>query len=273
MSRNTLAAIVIVSALCTLPLMIRGGEEAVKPEGTKGRDMVVVAAGEFMMGCNSKRDGHCDRDERPYHAVYLDAFYIDRHEVKNADYLECVKNDACRPARTYPDFDGPEQPVVGVSWDDAANYCRWAGKSLPTEAQWEKAARGTDGRVYPWGSSWCGCDCAIQEYRQSYGCGKDATWTVGSAARGASPYGALDMAGNVWEWVSDWYGAGYYSDSPKENPPGPASGEKRVKRGGGYANTRTYLRASDRSPSPPSVASDSTGFRCALAVPEELGPY
>ena len=243
-----------------------------RPPGTKGGEMVLVPAGTFNMGCNRRVDGHCDSDESPWHAVNLDAFYIDRFETTNAQYSECVKAKVCRPGRKYPGFDSPDQPVAGVSWDDADAYCRWAGKRLPSEAQWEKAARGAEGRVYPWGNRACGCQCAIQENRQLYGCGKETTWPVGSAPAGLSPCGAEDMAGNVWEWVSDWYDAKYYAVSPAMNPAGPAAGKQKSRRGGGFANIANYLRASDRTPADPEVVSNSTGFRCAAPAPGASAP-
>lgn len=248
-------------------LLLAAENAGVKPKGTRGGEMVLVAGGEFKMGCNRRADSHCDADENPYHTVSLPAFYLDRFEATNAEYQECVKAKTCRPARKYQGFDAPNQPAVGVAWADASAYCKWAGKRLPTEAEWEKAARGADGRVYPWGNSACGCACAIQESKEVYGCGKDATWPVGSTPRGKSFYGAEDMAGNVWEWVSDWYDPKYYAGSPKENPPGPATGMQKVRRGGSYANIKNYFRASDRSSAAPETVSNSTGFRCAMTAP------
>ena len=173
---------VLVSAL------VQGEDgEAVLPDVAKGAKMVLVPAGEFKMGCNRRADSHCDGDEYPYHTVFLDAYYIDVSEVTNAQYEECSKTNRCRATRSYPDFDGADQPVVGVSWQDAKTYCEWAGKRLPSEAEWEKAARGISGRVYPWGNKRCGCECAIQEKRQVYGCGRDATWKIslGPTSRGS----------------------------------------------------------------------------------------
>ena len=266
-SRRRPAGRMVVASVLLAGLISAAESPGVKPKGTKGGEMVLVPAGDFMMGCNRRLDGHCDPDESPYHQVWLEAFYLDRFEVTNASYEECAKAKACRAARKYTGFDGAAQPVVGVSWDDAGSYCRWAGKRLPTEAEWEKGARGAEGRVYPWGNSACGCSCAIQEDRQVYGCGKDATWPVGSAPKGQSPYGALDMAGNVWEWTADWYDAKYYSQSPPKNPPGPQTGAEKVRRGGSYANIRNYFRASDRSSAKPDTLSNSTGMRCALSAP------
>jgi formylglycine-generating enzyme required for sulfatase activity len=171
--------------------------------------MLLVPAGEFIMG-SSDSDPDAADDEKPQHTVYLDAFYIDETEVTNAQYRACVEAGACNaPADTtdYDHADYAQHPVVYVSWGDADAYCLWAGKRLPAEAEWEKAARGTDGRTYPWGE---GIDCDHAQYSECGG----RTVPVGSKAKGASLYGALDMAGNVWEWVADWYDSGYYSKSP-----------------------------------------------------------
>jgi formylglycine-generating enzyme required for sulfatase activity len=201
--------------------------------------MVYIPAGEFIMGSDEG-----DSDERPVHTVYLDAFHIDRTEVANAQYQACVEAGACdAPSNTtyYDNSNYAQHPVVHVSWDDADAYCRWAGKRLPTEAEWEKAARGTDGRRYPWGNS--EPDCNKANYNDCVG----LTTEVGSYPAGASLYGVLDMAGNVWEWVADWYDPGYYSQSPTRNPPGPDSGELRVLRGGSwYRSTPSGIRCALR---------------------------
>jgi formylglycine-generating enzyme required for sulfatase activity len=235
--------------------------------------MVYVPAKEFIMGssnaqvdialalCNEYLGG-CQQNwfsgEQPQHPVSLDTFYIDKTEVTNAQYRACVKAGACdAPSDTiyYDDPNYAQHPVVYVSWNDADAYCRWAGKRLPTEAEWEKAARGNDWRTYPWGE---GIDCDHAQYGE---CGGQ-TVPVGSKPTGASPYGALDMAGNVWEWVSDWYAPDYYSQSPRYNPPGPDSGQERVLRGGSWDNVPHLLRGANRAWRGPDYRSYSVGFRC-----------
>jgi formylglycine-generating enzyme required for sulfatase activity len=222
------------------------------PSPTPG--MVYVTAGEFIMG--SDEGGS---NEQPVHAVYLDAFYIDKTEVTNVQYRACVEAGACDPPGKTTYYDNAEyaqHPVVFVSWNDADAYCRWAGKRLPTEAEWEKAARGTDGRTYPWGE---GIDC---DHAQYSGCG-GGTVPVGSKPKGVSPYGALDMAGNVWEWVVDWYDSGYYSRSPGRNPPGPDSGWYRVLRGGSWYDVQGDARCAVRFLYNPWIRFNDVGFRCA----------
>ena len=221
--------------------------------------MVLVPAGDFMMGCNEQVDRQCQADEKPYHKVYLDAFYIDKFDVTQGQYNECVSSGRCTANKQENGFTGPDQPVVMVRWEDASTYCQWAGKRLPTEAEWEKAARGTDGRIYPWGND---LDASKASYGKDLKSGGSTT-PVGYYPSSASPYGALDMAGNVWNWVADWYDGSYYKSSPDRNPKGPASGRGRVLRGGSWFSDATSLRASLRSGPTPDARLNSLGFRCA----------
>jgi len=238
-----------------------------------GMTLVCVPAGEFIMG--SAEEGYFAYaeyfymdDEIPEHVVYQDAYWIDRTEVTNAQYARCVAAGACRahPARTTTtrqDYYGNSQydnyPVIYVTWKDAGNYCQWAGRQLPTEAQWEKAARGTEAYIYPWGNSVpyfrrCNCNGNMGD-----------TTEVGRYPAGASPYGALDMAGNVFEWVVDWYEFSYYSNQTSwSNPTGPDTGDARVVRGGswGWPSIRTAYRSARY----PGNIYPNTGFRCALPV-------
>jgi formylglycine-generating enzyme required for sulfatase activity len=178
-----------------------------------GMVMAYVSAGEFLMGA-ADSDSQAFDNEKPQHTVYLDAFWIDKTEVTNAQYKKCVQARACETSNEAFNsrFNSDNQPVVGVPWYNAVTYCQWAGRELPTEAQWEKAARGTDGRIYPWGNQPATCDYTVMNDGSGDGCGNgSAAWPVGSNPKGASPYGALDMVGNVGEWVADWYDEKYYT--------------------------------------------------------------
>jgi len=234
-----------------------------------GMIMVYVPAGEFLMG-STDLDSMALDGEKPQHLVYLDAFWIDRTEVTNAQYNKCVSAEACS-ASSYADdsrFNGDDQPVVGMDWNDAQVYCQWAERQLPTEAQWEKAARGTSGQLYPWGNQPASCEYAVMNDGSGNSCGKgDAAWPVGSKPRGVSLYGALDMAGNVWEWVADWYDDRYYANSPSQNPQGPSSGRLRVMRGASLDNNSVCARAACRYNRTPVDRSSNFGFRCV-----DIGP-
>jgi formylglycine-generating enzyme required for sulfatase activity len=223
-----------------------------------GMQLLSVPAGEFPMG-STDSDIQALPNEKPQHTVYLDAFWIDQTEVTNAMYKLCVQAGLCQaPSDTtyYADAQFGNYPVVYVSWNDAQAYCGWAGRQLPTEAQWEKAARGTDGRLYPWGEG-IGCDKANYS-----GCNVKLS-PVGSYLSGASPYGVLEMAGNVWEWVADWFGENYYASSPSNNPIGPDSGQYRILRGGSCGNEAQNIRAALRYRDRPDGPFVVYGFRCA----------
>jgi len=220
-------------------------------------DMVSVPEAAFSMGCNTQVDSNCEDDEKPLHVVTLGAFEIDRTEVTQDEYTACVEAHSCSAPSCEWDCTATELPAACIAWAQAKAYCAWAGKRLPTEAEWEKAARGTDGRKYPWGND--AADCARVNMS---GCG-DHPEDVGSHPSGASPYGALDMAGNVVEMVADWYAAAYYATSPATDPKGPTSGSRYVGRGGGYRSEAVWQRASVRDWYDLSDASKPLGFRCA----------
>ncbi len=226
--------------------------------GDGGDETVLVPAGEFWMGSDTGPN-----DEKPRRRIYLDAYRIDRFTVTNARYRRFLRATG-RSEPSYwgdSDFNGASQPVVGVDWYDAEAYCQWSGKRLPTEAEWEKAARGSDGRKYPWGEQW---DSSRANSRES---NLDKTAPVGAYPGGASPYGALDMAGNVWQWVSDWYDAGYYKRSPERNPQGPERGKEKVLRGGSWTSFPSYLRAAARDSNTRVFRYHYVGFRCAKRLP------
>ena len=228
--------------------------------------MVYVPAGEFVMGSEG-----VFLDEQPVHTLYLDGFWIDRTEVTNGQYRLCVEEGVCDPPLEIESafvvtldtcYDRPicaNYPVVSVTWYDAETYCSWAGKRLPTEAEWEKAARGTDGRTYPWGNEFDQTRLlsAIEGWGRHSG-----ELDVGLHPSGASPYGALDMAGNVWEWVADWYDEGYYQRSPYRNPLGPDSGTHKVVRGGAWDSRSMHVRCSRRDRLDPGRHYGEVGFRC-----------
>jgi formylglycine-generating enzyme required for sulfatase activity len=223
----------------------------------KGIRMNLVPAGTFKMG-SEKYD-----DEKPIHDVYLDAFYMDMYEVTNAAYKNCVDAGKCElpsNADKYNDAAYAEHPVVYVNWNQAKTYCEWRGSRLPTEAEWEKAARGVDGRTYPWGE---GIDCSKANY---YGCVR-STSEVGSYESGKSPYGIYDMAGNAREWVNDWYDENYYQNSPASNPLGPSSGQYRVLRGGSWYYSDNLARSAYRFSNSPDLINFNFGFRCARSLP------
>ena len=230
-------------------------------------EMVLVPAGDFIMGSDSG-----NADEKPVHTVFLDAFYFDKYKVTNALYKLCVDASVCAAPKFKNSFLRPtyygdprydDYPVIGVDWYMAKTYCQWRGARLPTEAEWEKAARGPDGRTYPWGEG-------IDQSRANYNNNNDPNFVgdtskVDAYPNGVSAYGAFDMAGNVWEWVADIYDANYYASltAPLANPLGPTTGQFRVIRGGSWQSNGFTLRSSRRSWNDPSSANVYIGFRCA----------
>jgi formylglycine-generating enzyme required for sulfatase activity len=225
------------------------------PEGS----MVSIPAGEFTMG---SQDG--DADERPAHKVQVNAFSMDVYEVTVRQYAEFLRAEGFNSPLDWKTMNQPthqKYPVANVDWADAAAYCKWAGKRLPTEAEWEKAARGTDGRLYPWGND--PPTPLHANYGKTGSHNYEALAPVGTFENGKSPYGIYDMAGNVWEWVSDWYDTDYYKNSPQQNPEGPPTGGFKVIRGGAWNTSARNLRSSDRYWDPPSFRSlYFPGFRC-----------
>jgi formylglycine-generating enzyme required for sulfatase activity len=205
-----------------------------EPDGAR---MVRVPDGSFTMGSNSG-----EADERPAHTVYLDGFYMDQYEVTNGQYAKCVDQGVCEPPRWtqsynrpsyFGDTDYDDYPVIGVNWEQATTYCAWRGARLPTEAEWEKAARGTDERTYPWGEL---IDCGVANFggpKNQGGCVGDTTFNY-NYPTGVSPYGIYDLGGNLSEWTNDWYDISYYAKSPAENPQGPDDGTSKVLRGGSW---------------------------------------
>lgn len=227
------------------------------PEVVNAKDgtvLVFIPPGEFMMG---SPEGQGKEDEHPRHAVFLDGYYIAAKEVTQAQYRRfCQESKREMPEQN---VQGDDLPVVNVTWEDAAAYCRWAGLRLPTEAEWEKAARGGADTVYWWG------DIGLHTQANFSGISGPDKWDevspVGSFP--ANRYGVYDTAGNVWEWVADWFDPGYYQKSPAKDPPGPASGDTRILRGGSWDGPADYMRPARRAYDVRDYSSTLLGFRCA----------
>ena len=225
----------------------------------KGVPMAYVPEGVFLMG-----DDLGSVDERPSHSVRLDAFYMDAFEVTNGLYKACVQAKVCQAvkknsatrARYYDDPLYVRFPVLFVTWDMARTYCEWRGARLPTEAEWEIAARGGSSLTYPWGED---VDCNLANYGNCLG---DTSGEI-VYDLGQSRFGIYHMAGNVWEWVSDWYSETYYRSSPDDNPQGPLRGTEKVLRGGSWKDSSVEIRSTNREAQKPTYSSNAIGFRCA----------
>ena len=255
------------------------GQQCVNPND--GAVMVWVPAGYFLMGSsdddinnwcamNPTERRRTFSEEKPQHRVYLDGFWIYQNLVTVAQYKKyCdVERDAMpedKPAKWWKD----QHPMVLITWQEAHNYAKWVGGGLPTEAQWEKAARGIDGRLYPWGNDWDPAKLCCSIAKKQSG-----SKPVGSFPEGASPFGCLDMAGNVWEWCEDWYGEDYYANSPELNPTGPDTGADHVSRGGSWDYDNTFVfRCTNRSGGTPTSRVDNYGFRCIVSPPGQSRSY
>lgn len=222
--------------------------------GQDGAEMVLVPAGTFWMGAGPTGTW---TDEKPRHRVYLDAFYIDKYEVTTGLFRKFMNVTGRRDGLPFASRKHKDDwPIIGVTWHEAHAYCAWAGKRLPTEAEWEKAARGTDERQYPWGDKWdkklCNVSGLFGEVTQ-----------VGSFPGGVSPYGVYDMSGNAAEWVSDWYDKRYYERSPERNPLGPETGTTKVIRGGDHLGNSAVVTTTHRDDGKPGNRPPVIGFRCA----------
>lgn len=237
--------------------------------------MVLVPAGSFLMGSDPRKDRAAGPQELPQRLVYLDAFWIDQFEVSNVEYLRFVLGTGADWPKFWRENPFPEKtaihPVINVSWHEADAFCRWAGKRLPTEAEWEKAARGEDGRIFPWGNDpagWIKSNIAHPGSKRGFKYPPLAN--INRYEKGASPYGVYQMAGNVSEWVSDWFDPEYYRRGQDTNPSGPMSGELKVFRGGSWNEDPEVARSAGRNAGSPDRTSYLTGFRCAQSGTGQL---
>ncbi len=265
----------------TPPAAVRNAQPWTSP--ADGMVLYPVPAGDFLMGTEDTFVGS-QPDELPQHKVMLSAFWIDETEVTQAMYQDCIAAAGCTPISADLQSvmaNDPVLPMTGVTWAQASEYCAWAGRRLPTEAEWEKAARGKDGRLYPWGwvgspklgssvrLNFCDASCPFTYGDPTIDDGFAEAAPVGQFPAGVSPYGALDMAGNVWEWVADWYQSDAYAASSPADPQGPDSGVWRVIRGGSWLEPSWQGSVlADRTANRGYLAPDSfridLGFRCAV---------
>ncbi|MBT3876131.1 MAG: formylglycine-generating enzyme family protein [Nitrospina sp.] len=266
-----LIVFILLIGLCNPSFLVEASEKTNQP--SSHQDMVFISPGSFLMGAENNQgyqscvayNETCKEkwfnDEAPVHRVKLDGFHIDIYEVTQKDFKRVMEKNPS-------EFKGSSRPVENVTWFDAKEYCRQLGKRLPTEAEWERAARGESNSVFPWGdkagsekANFCDAQCDKGWKVDQFNDGYSNTAPVGSFP--PNSYGLFDMAGNVYEWVSDWHDEDYYRISPKENPRGPKSGKKKVMRGGSWINYATGVRPADRTDSKPNARMDFVGFRCA----------
>ncbi len=246
-----------------------------------GARIILIPEGAFTMGSDPESDPNFWGAEGPKHEVYLDEYWIYETEVTVGMYQTCYTSGFCPTAYlftgTHSDLEDyrsdPDLPMVFVTWEQASFYCDWAADGLPTEAQWEKAARGTDDRLLPWGdlpfqegfANYCGLECEDNTSEMAtFDDGYPLTAPVGSFPAGASPFGVLDMAGNVWEWTADYFSQSYYAISPEVNPTGPVTGDRYVIRGGGFWNGVSGMRVVARLSLDAEAALNTVGFRCVV---------
>ena len=256
--RATAQKVLLFVLLC--PLVVGCGPSPMR----EINGLVGVPAGSFAMGNN---DG--DPDEMPVHEVYLDSYYIGKYEVTNAEYHTFTEDTGYRRPGSWQNgqYGEPNAPVVGVTWIESVEYCRWLRERtkmpyrLPTEAEWEKAARGPESYIYPWGDFWDPNRCNSSQF-----CAQRSIRQVGLFETGKSHYGAYDMAGNIWEWCSDWYAPDYYQYSPHNNPAGATNGKQKVARGGCWNDNSRYCRSTDRWPLSVTFDEPYVGFRVCVSA-------
>ena len=264
-SEPTVTSVPPTSAPTLAPVSLAGPSTGTTMTWVDSGVLTYIPSGEFIMGL-----GYGDA---PTKTVTLDAYWIQQTEVTNKMYAQCVASGNCSaPVQEigtppYSSVQFGDYPIVGVTWDAANTYCQWIGGQLPSEAQWEKAARGTNGNVYPWGNDKPTCDLA------NFGTCAGHTSHVNDYPAGKSSYGLLDMAGNVYEWVNDFYDPNYYSSAPSSNPTGPATGSQRVIRGSSFETDVAQLLSAIRHPSAPDYHNYDLGFRCVVTQPKAFAPY
>jgi formylglycine-generating enzyme required for sulfatase activity len=247
----------IIVAIGGVTLFVMKGRTEGEIIGRDGAPAVLIPGGKFIMG---------DDEDSPRREIFLDAFYMDKYEVTVARYASFFQATGNLRApdewETVDLQNGGEFPVVGIHWRDASSYCQWAGKRLPTEAEWEMAARGADERKYPWGNDAPTAEHARFGKPYENPVYKDGVAQVGKFSKGASPFGIYDLSGNVWEWVADWYAEGF-PRAEVRNPKGPSAGAGKVMRGGGWYDPRERLTTAKRMFARPDHRADDVGFRCA----------